>query len=196
MKKPADNILKRLKGEQGGYNIPENYLENFSMGPDAVSGLPQKSDTGFVVPDGYFEHFESKLLETNKKSEPKSGFATPENYFENFRVRTDQENKKTKERSLPGKFIFKIGYAAVAASILLFFVLNLPKDRNSENLAELNALDIESWVYENAAQFNTDEITEVFQQNELTLNSFDYDSEVNSYLSEKDIESMLIQEEP
>ncbi|GEM_PF-666596 len=196
MKKPADNILKRLKGEQGGYKIPENYLENFSMGPDAVSGLPQKSDTGFVVPDGYFEHFESKLLETNKKSEPKSGFATPENYFENFRVRTDQENKKTKERSLPGKFIFKIGYAAVAASILLFFVLNLPKDRNSENLAELNTLDIESWVYENAAQFNTDEITEVFQQNELTLNSFDYDSEVNSYLSEKDIESMLIQEEP
>jgi len=196
MKKPADNILKRLKGEQGGYKIPENYLENFSMGPDAVSGLPQKSDTGFVVPDGYFEHFESKLLETNKKSEPKSGFVTPENYFENFRVRTDQENKKTKERSLPGKFIFKIGYAAVAASILLFFVLNLPKDRNSENLAELNTLDIESWVYENAAQFNTDEITEVFQQNELTLNSFDYDSEVNSYLSEKDIESMLIQEEP
>ncbi len=196
MKKPADNILKRLKGEQGGYKIPENYLENFSMGPDAVSGLPQKSDTGFVVPDGYFEHFESKLLETNKKSEPKSGFATPENYFENFRVRTDQENKKTLVRSLPGKFIFKIGYATVAASILLFFVLTLPKDRNSENLTELNALDIESWVYENAAQFNTDEIAEVFQQNELTLNSFDYDSEVNSYLSEKDIESMLIQEEP
>lgn len=196
MKKPADNILKHLKGDQGGYKIPENYLENFSMGPDIVSGLPQKSDTGFVVPDGYFEHFESKLLETNKKSEPKSGFATPENYFENFRVRIDQENKKTKVRSLPGKFIFKIGYAALAASLLLFFVLNLPKNKNSENLTELNTLDIESWVYENAAQFNTDEITEVFQQNELTLNSFDYDSEVNSYLSEKDIESMLIQEEP
>ncbi len=196
MKKPADNILKQLKGDQGGFKIPENYLENFSMGPDTVSGLPQKSDTGFVVPDGYFEQFESKLLDANKKSEPKSGYAIPKNYFENFRVNTDQVNKKTKVRSLPGKFIFKIGYATVAASILLFFVLNLPKDRNSENLAELNTLDIESWVYENAAQFNTDEIADVFQQNELTLNSFDYDSEVNSYLSEKDIESMLIQEEP
>ncbi len=196
MKKPADNILKQLKGDQGGFKIPENYLENFSMGPDTVYGLPQKSDTGFVVPDGYFEQFESKLLETNQKSEPKSGFITPENYFENFRVKTGQENKQTKMRSLPGKFIFKIGYAAVAASILIFFVLNLPKESNSENLTELNTLDIESWVYENAAQFNTDEITEVFQQNELTLNSFDYDSEVNSYLSEKDIESMLIQEEP
>lgn len=196
MKKPADNLLKPLKGDQGGYKIPENYLENFSMGSDAVSGLPQKSDTGFVVPDGYFEHFESKLLETNKKSEPKSGFITPEDYFENFRVKTGQENKKTKVRSLSGKLIFKIGYAAVAASILLFFVLNLPKESNSENLTELNTLDIESWVYENAAQFNTEEIAEVFQQNELTLNSFDYDSEVNSYLSEKDIESMLIQEEP
>ena len=183
MKKPADNILKQLKGDQGGFKIPENYLENFSMGPDTVYGLPQKSDTGFVVPDGYFEQFESKLI-------------TPENYFENFRVKTGQENKQTKMRSLPGKFIFKIGYAAVAASILIFFVLNLPKESNSENLTELNTLDIESWVYENAAQFNTDEITEVFQQNELTLNSFDYDSEVNSYLSEKDIESMLIQEEP
>ncbi len=196
MKKPADNILKQLKGDQGGFKIPENYLENFSMGPDTFSGLPQKSDTGFVVPDGYFEHFESKLLDANKKSEPKSGFITPENYFENFRVNTDQVNEKTKVRSLPGKLIFKIGYAAVAASILLFFVLNLPKESNSENLTELNTLDIESWVYENAAQFNTDEIAEVFQQNELTLNSFDYDSEVNSYLSEKDIESMLIQEEP
>lgn len=196
MKKPAENMLKQLKSDQGGFKIPDNYLENFSMGPDTVSGLPQKSDTGFVVPDGYFEHFESKLLETNKKNELKSGFTTPENYFENFRVNSDQVNKKTKVRSLPGKFIFKIGYAAAAASILLFFVLNLPKESNSENLTELNTLDIESWVYENAAQFNTDEIAEVFQQNELTLNSFDYDSEVNSYLSEKDIESMLIQEEP
>jgi len=196
MKKPSDNLLKTLKGDQGGYKIPENYLENFSLNADSVSGPTQKTVTGFVVPDGYFEHFELKLLDTNKKSEPKSGFEAPENYFENFRVRTDQENKKTLVRSLPGKFIFKIGYATVAASILLFFVLTLPKDRNSENLTELNALDIESWVYENAAQFNTDEIAEVFQQNELTLNSFDYDSEVNSYLSEKDIESMLIQEEP
>ncbi len=196
MKKPTDNLLNHLKGDQGGYKIPENYLENFRLDPDSVSGLEQKSDTGFVVPDGYFKHFESKLLDKNIKSEPKSGFVTPENYFENFSIKTDQENRKTKVRFLPEKLIFKFGYATVAASILLFFVLNLPKESNSENLTELNTLDIESWVYENAAQFNTDEITEAFQQNVLTLNSFDYDSEVNSYLSEKDIESILIREEP
>ncbi|MDZ7614822.1 MAG: hypothetical protein U5K51_14840 [Flavobacteriaceae bacterium] len=97
---------------------------------------------------------------------------------------------------MPSKFFLKIGYTAVAASILLFFGLNLLDKNNNENLSQLSTNDIESWVYENASQFSTDDITEVFQENELTLNSFDYVTEVDSYLSEKDIESMLIQEEP
>lgn len=196
MKKPSENILNQLKGAQGGYKIPEQYLENFSVKPDIVSGLAPKSETGFGIPEGYFESFEPNILETNKKSNPENGFTIPENYFEDFKVNTHQTNTAAKVHSLPSNLILRIGYTAVAASILLFISLNLLENKNSENLSQLSTEDIESWVYENASQFTTDDITAVFQENELTLNSFDYNTEVNSYLSEKDIESMLIQEEP
>lgn len=196
MKKFSENILDQLKGDQGGYKIPEGYLENFSVNPDFDTRLAHKSETGFFVPEGYFENFEPNILETNKKSNPENGFTIPENYFEDFEVVTHQTNNEAKVHYLPSKLLLKIGSIAIAASILLFFGLNLTENNKGENLSQLSTQDIESWVYENASQFTTDDITEVFQENELTLNSFDFESEVNSYLSEKDIESMLIQEEP
>ncbi|MDZ7614821.1 MAG: hypothetical protein U5K51_14835 [Flavobacteriaceae bacterium] len=38
MKKPSENILNQLRGDQGGYKIPERYLEDFYVKPDFNSG--------------------------------------------------------------------------------------------------------------------------------------------------------------
>lgn len=85
--------------------------------------------SGFKIPEGYFENFESDLYNRiDEKDFPeKSGFTVPENYFDQLpqtvAEAVSKENKTI--RLFPGKTLAAV--SAVAALLILAFLVFRPE---------------------------------------------------------------------
>ena len=142
--------------------------------------------TGFKVPDNYFEDFKvdfsrnevenSSTLETIKSS----GFKTPENYLEDFKVEIPSAEKKTsKVISINRNKVFT--FISTAAAVALFILFIYKEDTIVPEASELSKLAIEDYLEQNEFDFEN----EIDYKNNANLSDF------HSQLNTVDNEAIL-----
>ncbi len=145
-------------------------------------------NSGFKVPQNYFEGLEDSILaEAKLKSIVNdSGFKTPEGYLDNFEVLIKKETKVISIFSR--KNILAV--SSIAAALVLFFSLNL------FNNSTLSINDLETTTVDNYILDETEigDLTSLFQDIELNENQFiDYsisDETLDSYLETDDFNDL------
>lgn len=189
--------LDILKNQGSGFKTPENYfdtIENEVISNVAVKKFPEKE--GFKVPTNYFDHVETgifEILEKDKGSNQAKN-SVPEGYFQTIE---DNVFKKLKEENLIQpkviplrlKFIKIVTPLAIAASILLFFVVNYNSDKYS--IEDIASSEIDAWIEDDLIELDASQIAEVFSDVNLNEELNSDDEELLEYLNGTDIESIL-----
>lgn len=145
-------------------------------------------NSGFKVPQNYFEGLEDSILAEAKLKSivSDSGFKTPEGYLDNFEVLIKKETKVISIFSR--KNILAV--SSIAAALVLFFSLNL------FNNSTLSINDLETTTVDNYILDETEigDLTSLFQDIELNENQFiDYsisDETLDSYLETDDFNDL------
>ncbi len=136
--------------------------------------MKDKKNSGFKVPEGYFESFGEKLSE--KIREPGSflpsqeGFSVPEGYFETF------NEKLAKRIDLPeAKVITLYQYkkhlwaAASVAAIVAFFLLMPGNTAGDLTFDDLAGTEIALYMENNELELTDDEIAQMVPVEDLEM---------------------------
>ncbi|MDT0647287.1 hypothetical protein RM545_11360 [Zunongwangia sp. F260] len=136
--------------------------------------LPYKPNSGFKLPDNYFDDLTSRLMDSidsdSTDNNPllteieSSGFKVPEGYFENFEVElSPKEEKETKVIPLFSKrnLYYASGVAAIVIAIFSTFHLDSSPESTWDNVklsaienyidagyTDLSPLEITNFLYE------------------------------------------------
>lgn len=173
-------------------------------------GLPYRKDSGFKVPENYFQDFEARLMAQVSAPEEKSSlpensapFKVPHAYFEQFESRlNDRLNiKETETRVIPlynrKKLLsYVAGVAAVLAVIFSSVIFNRTQ---SFDYGDLDILAVENYLMESLEDPNPEE-THVLKEGDFsfaTLPNANLDREaVMEYLNENmEDPSLLLNDE-
>lgn len=139
------------------------------------------SDSGFKVPDAYFDTFASHLKEEQQlralNGSKKEGFSVPSGYFETVDARIKKHGNTTKVIALrwSGPRVLTGSLAAVAAALVLLLLLWNPAapQTNFENISSTALIDYfeeqdiqEFLTYEELGKI--EENTSIFESISLT----------------------------
>jgi len=153
--------------------------------------LHTTKDSGFKVPQNYFEGLEDSILnEVKLKSTiSDSGFKAPENYFETFKVSVEKE---TKVISLFNKKAV-LYVSSIAAAIVLFFSLTL-FNNSPISIHDLDTETVDNYILD---EINLEDIASLFQDNELNETQFiEYslnDDTLDSYLEAEENNNLFLE---
>ena len=191
------NKLDILKTQGTGFKTPEAYfdtLEDEVMLKLAAEKFPKKE--GFTVPTNYLENVEESVfnkLNEFKASEELKG-DIPKGYFNSIEDRVFEklkEEKISQPKVIPlrSRFVKILVPIAVAASLLLVFIINYNNDKITiENVA---SSEIDTWIEDDLITLDANQIAEVFSDVELNIELNNDDQELLEYLNGTDIESIL-----
>lgn len=162
--------------------------------------LPYNPNSGFIVPDDYFENFEEKMMLSigekpaleNIVFKSNSGFKVPNSYFENIEREIIHKVEGEKKS---GKFISlfnnpKLYYAAAVAAVFIGVVSTVFFNPVTDNFTidglEISA--IEHYIDEGYIDFNYNEISAFMAEEDYSFDDFNTsglsDDQVFEYLSE------------
>lgn len=191
--------LREISLKKSGFEIPANYFETIE---DAVIAklktnklLLKGTQNPFIVPDNYFNSIEDIVI-TKLKAEAlhiKNSNSIPENYFETLENKVLSEIKTTpKVISLKSKFIKYVAPIAIAASLLLIFVLN--NSSTNVTFASLSSSEIENWIDNGSIDIDALTIASIYPEIELNDEIYSEslsDEEVLEYLYQENLENIL-----
>lgn len=190
MDKEHNNRINKIDSSSSGFKIPDDYfdnLENILAQKILTIELSEKkkkkkkslNKLHIIRPN------ELKTKRTN------TGFKVPENYFELFETRIDQPKEfNTNKRKVHRLRIFSM---SVAASILLFFGIQfMNKGQQSVNQVILENEEIAGWIDEDLITFDTYDIAEAFSDVEIEQTLYAEEA-MNDYLDFIDIETLIIE---
>lgn len=165
---------------------------------------PNHKKPGYMVPDNYFEDFESRILHAvTKKSasidrhySAQSGFLVPGDYFDNLEQNilqkvdqskgVGQDNGRVVSLYKKKKLYYAAAIAAVFIGILTTTLFNPVAEELSVNNLELTA--IEEYINEGYIDFTFNEISAFMAEGDYSFDHFNTtglsDEEVFDYLSE------------
>lgn len=192
-----NNSLDILKKQGSGFRTPEKYFINFEdevLAKIAIEKFPKKE--GFNLPAGYLENLDVHVFLKLKDDKITKPFKTeiPEGYFNTIEDRVfeklNEENLiQPKVISLSSKLLKVVTPLAIAASLLLFFIVNYNNDKiNMENVA---SSEIDTWIEEDLIMLDANQIAEVFSDVNLSEEISNEEEELLEYLNGTDIESIL-----
>ncbi|MBN4082823.1 hypothetical protein JYT50_00390 [bacterium AH-315-A23] len=160
-----------------------------------LSNIPRDT-TRFELPENYFDAFEDIVIARLKAEiiqNDHENVKLPENYFDSIEatVLTKIETSPTiiSLRSRIVKFAVPI---AIAASLLLFFMLN--DDSNTVTFDSLALSEIENWIDNGTIDIDASSIASIYPEIELNndyVSSSISDNEVLEYLYEEDLEEIM-----
>ena len=144
--------------------------------------LPYHNESGFKVPEGYFDALEARILGSvtavQEKKLPvdkkETGFKVPESYLENFEAelfekidRIEEKRKTPKVISLFNKESFY--YAAGAAAVFVAMVTTLFTNPSpSIGFEDLDMLTLEGYIHE-SIEFSTNDISHYLSEGDFGL---------------------------
>lgn len=154
--------------------------------------------TGFKIPEGYFQDFQSRLMERVTRNEEDFGaspFKVPESYFEQFgdRVFENLENSSEKGKVIPLYRRKTWSYiAGVAAVVAILFSSVLFNDHGELGFEDLDITAVENYLLESFNMGNPSEAP--YMDYELTASAnYDIDREaLFEYLNENIEEPALL----
>lgn len=162
-------------------------------------------NSGFKVPDQYFENFEKQLsnaLDDEKENGfllskvEKTGYKVPDQYFETFEdiLLTKIKEKKKTTKVISIATIKKLMYiSGVAAMIVLAIILRNPKETNAPDFESIAIADIQEYIISNHVEMSDDELA-VLLDSEIDLTEMFEDAIISNevledYLSTEDLEN-------
>ena len=194
MKKNKKDILNTLKGGDTGFSIPENYFDQFEKDLYENKG---KVKSGFTTPEKYFDAFDDKMLDRlESKSNRSTGFKTPTNYFKDLDQKilsnVDLEKPVKVIKLNTSKYLRILGFT-IAASLLLFFsIRNSNTNDKVFDIETLEISEIESWMDEDLITFSNYDISETFDDVYLSGDGNYTEDEIVDYLDGVNIENLII----
>ena len=136
----------------------------------------KKYNTGFKVPDQYFEGLEDRLLDTIAEDNlPKSaGFKTPEGYFETFETRLEkrlsEEIHTTTPKVMPlykrKMFLYTASIAAVFACIVSVVTFS---SETSIDIQDINTEAIASYIDDGNLDISSQELALFLQEEDMNV---------------------------
>lgn len=170
-----------------------------------------KSNSGFKVPEDYFERFEQELskkipsFQSNsplKKINKDSGFRTPDHYFETLTedIVNQTSNPKTKKQKVIPLFNQRkiLLYSGIAAMIAIIISISISQ-KSKFDFDDIEIADIQAYFNEDNIELNDSEIAALLGDDLDLIDAFDQEfateEVVLDYLSEEDIEDTIIFEE-
>lgn len=162
--------------------------------------LPYNSESGFKVPDNYFEDFEENMMRSigdkpameNIVFKANSGFKVPDLYFENLekeilqKVEGEKKGGKVIAFFQTTKFYYAAAVAAVFIGIVSTVFFNPTTEEFSIDGLELSAID--QYIEEGNVDFNFNEISAFMVEEDYPFDDFNTsglsDEQVFEYLSE------------
>lgn len=190
--------LSKIGHKKHGFSVPDTYFNTIEDGVLAEINTSKINldKRNYKVPDNYFKNIEDTIISKLKVQalEKAATNAVPEDYFETLEDRVlDKINDTSKVKTLKriSKYIAPI---AIAASFLLIFLLkNTP---STITFDDLTTTEIEDFIDNDMLYYDAESIALVFP--EVTLEDTNFistlsDSEVENYLNENDLESLLLE---
>ncbi|WP_456379594.1 hypothetical protein [Lutibacter sp.] len=191
--------LSEISLKKSGFEIPSTYFETIEDGVIATLNAEKfsfiKPKESFQTPKNYFNSIEDIVI-TKLKAEAlntKNSNTIPENYFETLENKVISEIKTTpKVISLKSRFIKFAAPIAIAASLLLIFILN--NTSTNVTFASLSSSEIENWI--DNGSIDIDALTIASLYPEIELNDEIYsdslsNEEVLEYLYQENLENIL-----
>ena len=190
--------LSEISSKDSGFEIPQNYFD--AIEKNVISRLtlrknnPKKTEPVFNTPENYFESLEDKVLskltvETNLNKDP---YNIPDLYFD-----TIEDRVLTKIKVRKSVFLIKIitkyvAPIAIAASLLLVFILNT--NQKTITFDSLATSEIDQFINNGFIDIDSESLASAFSTIELPSNSLDAslsEDEVLDYLYNEDIETII-----
>lgn len=189
----SENLLK-----ENPFKVPENYfktIENQIVSELNLENIqPKKIESTFKTPLNYFDNFEEITL-TKLKAEVLQNTNTsklPDDYFDTLENLVLTRIKK-EQKVITIKRISKyVAPLAIAASLLLIFVLNTAK--KSVTFDSLATTEIEQFVESGMIDINMENLAAVFTDFEYPVENLTNsitDEEVLEYLTIEDLETII-----
>jgi hypothetical protein len=148
----------------------------------------QQHTSGFKIPDNYFktleETIETRLYLEEFKS---SGFKVPKDYLTDFEVNLENKTKQTKVIS-----IFRrknlMWATSVAAAVLLLFTLSTP--RNTQSIDTLESQALENYLVDEMSYNEFETLTvdiNVSETDFITIN----ENNLETYIDNLDVDDLI-----
>jgi len=192
MKKNSLDILKKIGT---GFKNPESYfdtIENDVLSKLSTSNFLKKE--GYTVPENYLNTIEATVFDAIRE---KQHVGVPKNYFETIEDKVFDKIKKENTNgsriiNLKSRVIKVFIPIAIAASLLLLFMINYNSSNNATSFDNVATKDIENWIEDDLIALDAYQIAEVFDDINLEDEFSQDDINVLDYLNGTDIESVLI----
>jgi hypothetical protein len=191
--------LHELQELKSGFSTPKDYFG--TVEDDVCLILAEyKLDkkTPFKTPENYFSTIEDRVFNTIKSKETESTYTIPKDYFNTVEDNVFEKlHAETKVISLKSRFIKTFLPIAAAASLVLFFTLQLLNNSNDSTdlLVNLEISEIESWIDNGDLELDSYEIAAIYENvdfDELEINQqYNYEYLIE-YLEDIDIESLYL----
>lgn len=193
-----NNKLDILKTLGSGFKTPEDYFERIDASVYTkllLDKFPEKE--GFKLPLNYLESIEDRVI-SNIKSTKRSNSdqaGVPEGYFDTIEDRVfdklkGEVTKEPKVINLTSKFLKIAAPIAIAASLLVFVVLNY--NRQTYSIENLATSDIEAWIEDDLIALDSYEISTLYNDVDLEDEISSDDLDMLNYVNGTDIESALL----
>ncbi|WP_062059052.1 hypothetical protein [Aquimarina longa] len=164
-----------------------------------------KNNSGFKVPQNYFENFEnelSKKISSDSKtdvilsSKIESGFRTPKNYFTTLeytitqKIDDDQPKRKSRALITTKNIVYITGIAAMIAITILLSVTK----KSKLNFNDIEVADIHVYIDDENIKFSTAEIASILGNdiNKIFEDNLITDEIILDYLSEENLNDEII----
>lgn len=191
--------LSEISLNKSGFEIPENYFETIEnavlseLNVDTIQSKTTKET--FTTPENYFDSIEDLVI-TKLKSEvihKNIENSIPENYFESVEETVLAKiSVSPKVISLKTRLIKYIAPVAIAASLLLIFVLNNNSTKVSFDSLTFN--EVENWIVNGSVDYDALSVASMYPEIELKNEIFPIsisDNEVLDYLYDEDLEAII-----
>jgi len=195
------SFLDQISSKKTGFKVPNNYfngIEDTVISELALNKIqPKEISSNFKTPTDYFNTVEDITLAKLKAeavfSEKESEIS--DNYFSNIEDRVFAKIKEDKKVISIKRITKYIAPLAIAASLLLIFILN-SKQQETITFDSLATTEIEEFIESGLVDINTDNLELAFSDIELSPSNISTsisDDEVFEYLAIEDIENIIIE---
>ena len=193
--------LSEISLKKTGFEIPKNYFKSIE---DAVIAelkaenfLKKGTKEVFKTSENYFDFIEDIVIAKLKAEAIQNNKETtiPENYFQTIEDKVLAEIRTTpKVISLKSRFIKFAAPIAIAASLLLVFVLN--KNSTTVTFDSLASSEIETWIDNGGMDIDALSIVSIYPDIELNNEIYSAslsDEEVLEYLNEEYLDEIIFE---
>ena len=191
-------ILSEISLKGTGFEIPQNYMS--AVEENVISELmlqkkyQKETSSTFKLPENYFDEIEDVVLAKLKTEivKNKDPYNLPDNYFDTIEDRVLNKMRADKKVFSIKKITAYLAPIAIAASLLLIFILNTNK--KTITFDSLATAEIEQFIDNGNVDINSESLALAFSSVEIPTNimrTLISEEEVIDYLYTEDLEAII-----